>query len=112
MSEYTPGPWGWMDMGGIKLVGQHGHRPIVMDFVREGMQGATLRLRKDGIMREFDANHPDARLIAAAPELFKALVLMIEVNTAPMNTYDEDDFASVLKEARDTVAKAAGRGRT
>lgn len=67
---HTPGDWAWVDWGGWHLVGTHGMRPIVMDFVRKGMQGATPRLRdKSDLMVDFDPYHPDSRLIVSAPAL-------------------------------------------
>lgn len=88
MSEHTPGPWMWR--GNLKqrqlwLCTPHSGTLIVMDFVRWGMGGAQPRFRQDGVMRpaemfveESDHNnafhavdHPDARLIAQAPELLE-----------------------------------------
>ena len=74
MSKHTPGPWKWASMGQETVLwGEHGMRPIVLDFVRKGMQGAAPRIRKGGIMYPFEPEHPDARLIAAAPSLLSAL---------------------------------------
>lgn len=89
---HTPGPWRWeINPKGrtIRLCG--GARPlydlIVMDFVRWGMVNAQPRFTVDGLMckaedfkrvapnREHHAawfqllSHPDANLIAAAPDL-------------------------------------------
>jgi hypothetical protein len=101
-----------MDIGGIKLVGQHGLRPIVMDFVREGMHGATLRLRKDGLMREFSAGHPDARLIAAAPELLEALEDVLAIADTCWDAYVTESENRMTREicdrARDAISKAKG----
>ena len=96
-SKHTPGPWKWeinQKSHSIKLVAKQGLGPIVMDFVRWGMQMASPRfLVREGnhsvlvradelgeveIGREHHAkwykvlNHPDARLIAAAPDLLEA----------------------------------------
>jgi hypothetical protein len=98
MSGHTPGPWRWEFNATHKYVQLCGGRPefdkTVMDFTRWGMGGATPRFtgcddgfrilhklsdRKDWIApitdREHHAHwcatvdHPDARLIAAAPDL-------------------------------------------
>lgn len=78
-AKFTPGPWAWQRWGkSLCLVGDHSDRPIVMDFVRSGMQGATARFRNLGLMCPADRDpvtdeFPDARLIAAAPDLYAAL---------------------------------------
>lgn len=104
--EATPGPWRWEINATSKSVHLVGGRPqfdlTVMDFDRWGMGGATIRLRDpahDGLQllhkvherpdwiapiagREHHANwcativHPDARLIAAAPELLAHLKIV------------------------------------
>jgi hypothetical protein len=86
MTKHTPGPWKWsidlrhrdirLDAGSL----------VVMDFVRYGMQGAQPRFRLPEygdvliecaeLAKEHSLlghwPHPDARLIAAAPDLFEA----------------------------------------
>jgi len=85
--QHTPGPWDWYDNGhGAYLGTPHSGHLIVMDFARKGMNGAQPRFatwkgdtreRMGGIMVPAEklvlADHPDALLIAAAPELLKAL---------------------------------------
>lgn len=67
----TPGPWTWRTFGNIPhLCTTHGGALIVLQPVRKGMQGASFRLRDAKcIMQDFDPLHPDAQLIARAPEL-------------------------------------------
>jgi hypothetical protein len=101
-SKHTPGPWRWEFNSTHKSVELCGGTPAfdktVMDFTRWGMSGASPRFmgddggfrilhrlqdRKDWIAafsgREHHQHwfatvtHPDARLIAAAPELLSAL---------------------------------------
>jgi len=101
-TKHTPGPWRWEFNATHKSVQLCGGKPqydkTVMDFSRWGMSGASPRFmgddgglcilhkiqdRKDWIKpiqgREHHATwcatveHPDARLIAAAPELLAAL---------------------------------------
>jgi len=92
VSAHTPGPWRWEINQKSKELRLCGGVPRfdlnVLDFQRWGMSGAVARFRgEDEIMhhaldfaeafpgREHHANwcsalnHPDARLIAAAPEL-------------------------------------------
>lgn len=65
--SHTPEPWGWQQFGEWMLVGQHGHRPIVLQAVRKGMNGAAFRVRdpKNDIMAPFDPDHPDMQRIVA-----------------------------------------------
>lgn len=87
-TKHTAGPWRWMFRGDEVTLVHPGHGHLtVMDFVRRGFNAATFRLatwkgdereNMGGIMvpaHQLDvANHPDARLIAAAPDLLAACV--------------------------------------
>jgi hypothetical protein len=44
-------------------------RPIVLDFVRRGMHDASPRVNVNGLMCNFDPEHPDSKLIASAPAM-------------------------------------------
>jgi len=94
--EHTPGPWEWQVNKTYKQVTLIGHRngcrELVMDFTRWGMNGAKPRFNRSGLMHPADGlcgiiegrehhaswcqtiNHPDARLIAAAPDMLDALI--------------------------------------
>lgn len=87
-TKFTPGPWQWAkyDDGRVYLATPDRGRLIVMDFVRKGLNSAQPRFAKweggqrerlGGIMYSASemnlAEHPDAALIAAAPELYEAL---------------------------------------
>ena len=93
MNAHTPGPWkiGYGGMEGDNyavVTSPHSARAICglepMDYVAA-----------------------NARLIAAAPELLKALREMVLANTGPI---DENDFHDILTGAKDAIAKAERRG--
>ena len=88
--KHTPGPWQWFKRadGAVYLATPDRGHLIVMDFIRFGMQQGQARFavwegeereRMGGIMKpteKLDVNeHPDARLVAAAPEMYDALML-------------------------------------
>ena len=94
MSNPTPGPWIWHlqhNERGYNLVHPHRGWLLVMDFVRKGMQLGQPRFatwkgedrgRMGGIMRPVSElvaldQHPDARLIAAAPAYKLALDMLM-----------------------------------
>lgn len=114
MIAHTPGPWEWRTNGArIYLRTVHRGGLYIMDFVRRGMQGAQPRFavwqgddreKLGGIMTpasEFDfRNHPDARLIASAPDLLAVIRYAV----------DNPDFKSDVFDmmARDALALAGG----
>lgn len=129
--KHTPGPWRWEVNEKHKSVQLVGGVPkydlTVMGFERWGMHDAAATLREpdvDGMNimhrctdwakpvpgREHHADwfkaidHPDALLIAAAPELLAALEAITEL-------YDTDEGCRSLPEykaARAAIAKATG----
>lgn len=118
--SHTPGPWRWLRRGqdGVHLGTPDRGLLIVMDFTRKGMTGAQPRFavwkgeergRFGGVMRTADEidleAHPDARLVAAAPDLLRALKDLLQ-----MVSVDEliPESVSYMKEARAAVAKAEG----
>lgn len=133
--KHTPGPWRWEVNEESKVVELCGGKPqydlTVMDFERWGMGGAIPRFRDfsdHGLMtrciiwarkvlgREHHSawfkslDHPDAHLIAAAPDLLDALKQLLE-----LDEFDESvrGISSrrqpVMGAARSAIAKAEGR---
>lgn len=134
MSKHTPGPWRWEISESGKQVNLCGGVPkfdlTVMDFVRWGMGGAAPRFRDNsdmGLMQRSDKfavkvggrehhakwfkdlDHPDARLIAAAPDLLAACEALVErAGLGSIYTTDQETgemFADAIKAA---IAKATG----
>lgn len=135
-----PWAWfGNAKFGGFYLATTHSGRRYVMDFVRMGMQGAQPRFQIDGLMEDardlcsfevsnaigikegesdgrtyrYDIdgiNHPDARLIAAAPELLEALQAIIQREN-DFNRWGQGTLIgdSVADNARRAIAKATGQ---
>ncbi len=133
--NHTPGPWRWEFNGEHRRLHLVGGRPrydlTVMDFERWGMRGATMRLRDtahDGMQllyrvherpdwiapeagREHHKDwhqlltHPDARLIAAAPDLLEACKAL-ELLFAPLAR--DCTAANAIDKAREAIAKADG----
>jgi hypothetical protein len=121
--NHTPGPWKWfgnVETKEVYLATVNNGRRFVMQFGRWGMQGAqpTFQTRAadgSGMMTAAAAlatrevpyrgdiariNHPDALLIAAAPELLEALRVVAGAET----------LAPTIKEiARAAIAKAEGK---
>jgi hypothetical protein len=139
VSGHTPGPWRWEVSLKSKNVSLCGGRPpfdqTVMDFVRWGMGGAAPRFvdRDRFLLRRADEfsvsvpgrehhsgwfraiDHPDARLIEAAPDLLAALKDAIEMlefvcecHEGPVTPEQEADWAR-LNRARAAIAKAEGK---
>ena len=118
---FTPGPWQWevTPSGEVRLETPDRGRLYVMGFARKWMRGAQPRFsiwgdgpreRRGGIMHDFEdagaGNHPDARLIAAAPELYEALAMLCDA----FDTFDGEPFVnppnSLWEKARAALAKA------
>lgn len=122
MTAHTPGPWRWeldeknhsidLRTSGERLGG------VVMDFVRFGMSSAAPRFRNGPVLVRADSfgaiekgrehhadwfkriDHPDARLIAAAPDLLAALRSLVDL-------YD-DRTSEEWKAGMAAIAKAEG----
>lgn len=116
--QHTPGPWDWYmsDNGQAMLATPDRGRLYVMQTVRCGMQGATVRFAKWGdgergrrggymckaeeFLRDGVLMHPDALLIAAAPDLLEALQEVIAISDRKHDAWDK---------AKAAIAKALGR---
>lgn len=139
MMKFTPGPWRWEFNAEHKTVHLVGGKPMydltVMDFSRWGMGHAVPRFRdtsEDGMNlmdrlcdkpewiapelgREHHKRwhqlitHPDARLMAAAPDLLSALEAMVEIAELTIGWIPTPPNADgPLIQARSAIAKATG----
>ena len=132
--KHTPGPWRWEFNAEHQIVhlvgGRRRYDLTIMDFERWGMNGATMRLRDtthDGMQllyrlherpdwiapepgREHHKNwhqlltHPDACLIAAAPELLEALQLAV----IALRAHGVDEVDGALLQCCAAIANATG----
>jgi hypothetical protein len=130
-TQHTPGPWRWEINEKSKSVQLCGGRPqfdlTVTDFVRWGMGGATPRFRDSSDMglldkcikwakairgREHHAHwlksldHPDARLIAAAPDL---LAVLQELEESSSYWSDYDVPVGIVDRIKAAIARATGK---
>jgi len=133
-ASHTPGPWRWEFNAEHKRLHLVGGRPLydltIVDFERWGMNRATMRLRDtsyDGMNLMFKVHqrqdwiapepgrehhkkwhqlltHPDARLIAAAPDLLDALAVLVELVGFQITS---EDHPAVVN-ARAAIDKATG----
>ena len=133
--KHTPGPWRWEFNAQHKTVDLVGGRPMfdlpVMDFARWGMSRAVPRFRdtsEDGMNlmdrlcdkpewiepepgREHHKHwhqlvtHPDANLIASAPNLLQALKQMLDAFYHDPLGGGQD---AAIEAALDAVAKVEG----
>lgn len=105
----TPGPWFWhgyLKHSDIDLVSEASGHPTVMGFRRWGMQGAAPSFNKGGAMERIDepgmvttrkphtsefyqVNHPDAFLIAHAPEYITYLLQLVETQQGQFEQINE-----------------------
>lgn len=122
--QHTPGPWNWYmsDKGQAMLATPDRGRLYVMQTVRCGMQGATVRFAKWGegergrrggymckaeeFLRDGVLMHPDALLIAAAPDLLAAAEAALNCVAELPENPARAELAQMLTAA---ISKALGR---
>lgn len=137
-AKHTPGPWQWefnAEHRSLHLVGGCPRYDLtIMDFGRWGMNGATMLLRDtahDGLQLLYRVHerpdwiapepgrehhkrwhqlltHPDARLIAAAPDLLEACREIVDAFDA-LSPSDPARCSHLrINAARAAIAKAEG----
>lgn len=115
---HTPGPWRWENAGRspVRLVAPCGY---VMDFVRHGMADAQPRFRalhNNHIMAKTATvninEFPDARLIAAAPDMLAALKdLMAQLSGMEKSCGHSFYCRCPTESAAAAIAKAEGESK-
>lgn len=140
--EGTPGPWRWEMNENSKCINLCGGKPkydlTVMDFARWGMSGAAprfnIKLGETGfnVMERADTfgqivpgrehhanwfktlNHPDAQLIAAAPDLLSALQHMVHLHMCEQEGLSSGQptaayWYGAVDKASEAISRALGR---
>lgn len=92
-AKHTPGPWVWTP----ESESIHGYSP----------EGEALV-----VVYELNTNEADARLIAAAPELLEALILL-EAEMVASGNANATDFGwpLAIQKTRAAIAKATGEAK-
>ena len=98
-TKFTKGEWAFQKFGKqYNLTAQHGRREIILSANLKG----ELVMNQDGILRPINPDHPNAKLIAAAPELYNACVAMTDYcnkNNIEMLCPEYEMMCKALKKA-------------
>lgn len=74
-TKHTPGPWAWRRFGDTyTLHADHGRRETIIGAIPHGeMKYPVVAMSIAGRLADIDPDHPNAKLLKAAPDLLKAL---------------------------------------
>ena len=100
----TKAPWIWMNKS--TLVGEHGHRPVVL-MAGEGKRKFVQR-GPDGLLVEANPKHPDMRLIAGSSRLLEAVQAFLKLRTSIFPEVRGADECAALEELEKAVVEAGG----
>ena len=94
MAKHTKGPWAWQAFGPThSLAAQHGMREIIIGATKEKQMGYPIvAMNQDGILQAVDPEHPNAKLIAAAPALHEALSALVELKKHKIVNGKDDKY--------------------
>ena len=109
----TRGPWEWRKVGKRWLLwGAHGMRPIVLSWNRGELEVRDDLLVGGGsVLVRFDPEHPDARLIEAAPDLLAAAKKVHAAGVLLRDLIEDLEAAIAKAEAAAATSGAEGRRR-
>lgn len=105
-SKHTPGPWAFFhDQYGSYLATHHRGRHVVL-----GARNTHLEVNRDGILEKLHdfPEHPDLDLIAAAPEMLRALEAVISECENIGNNGDIRVLTEIVDLVMQTIAEAKG----
>lgn len=107
-TKHTPGPWAWQNFGNYRfLTAQHGMREIIIGSLAKEMPAETypaMSNAETGRLEPVNPESPNAKLIAAAPDLLKALMELIDYIERSVSNPNFKD--KELKDAEAAIKKA------
>jgi hypothetical protein len=106
-TKHTPGPWAWREFGsGIMLVTQHQGSRVVLSASPRGV----LQTRDaNGTLRQIEADHPNALLLKAAPDMLAALNEIDEMPFSMVN--DSESLRHTIKTIQAMARAAIGKAK-
>lgn len=99
----TNGEWKWMSKD--VLVGNHGHRPVIL--MAAGPNGKLVQRGPEGLVVPIDTQHPDMVAIAGAGRLVEAVEAFFKLRTSIFPEVRGEEGCAALHELEE-AAKAAG----
>lgn len=112
-AQYTSGPWAWQRFGDTYyLTAQHGMREVIIGAIPHGeMKYPVVGMNLDGVLRDVDPDHPNAQLIASAPELLKALEDAYRFIDHLRNQIPKGEWSSAMEAGCYVMNKAINKAR-
>lgn len=99
----TKGPWAWQLFGDTPmLTAQHGMREIIIGAIKHpeiGYPIPAMNNQKTGRLEDIDKDHPNAKLIAAAPDLLWALQVIVSDHRNKLNITDRAVAQAAIQKA-------------